>query len=85
MKVIERERKIVNKCIWRKIAWSSRVGGVADAPGEQFFDLPRVLCDSSGVPNKGQKSYMTKWLEKKYQTIIVNRLPQGWLPNVIDY
>ena len=71
------------KCIRRKIAWSSRVGGVADAPGEQFLELPRAFCDSSGVPNKGQKSSTTKWLEKRYQTIIVNRLPKGWIPDAV--
>ncbi len=54
-KAIERDRKVVNKCIRRTVAWSSRVGGIAHEPGEQFLELPRALCDSNGVPNKGQK------------------------------
>jgi len=65
IKVIERERKLVNKCIRRKIAWSSRAGDVVQEPGEQFLELPRAICDSNGEPNKGQKSYSTCKVARK--------------------
>ena len=64
VKLIERERKIVNRCM--RIAWNTRVGVVEKHSGCQFLELPRAISDPHGMPHKGQKSYSTKWLEKRY-------------------
>ena len=66
--MIERERKLVRD---------------VQEPGEQFLELPRALCDSNGQPNKGQRSYSTKWLENRYQNMFINCLPPGWKPDSI--
>ena len=76
----------MNKCIRRKIAWSSRGGDVVQEPGEQFLELLRAIGDLNVESNKDQKSYSTKWLENRYKNMIVNGLPTGWKPDaaIID-
>jgi len=64
VKAIERERKVVNRCVRRKIAWQIRTGEIHDCKGEQYLELPRAICNQHGNPHSGQKSYMTKWLER---------------------
>lgn len=47
------------------------------------MELPRAISDPHGNPNKGQKSYATKWLSKRYTDLISNSLPNGWTPEVV--
>ncbi len=76
----EKERRIVNKCMRRRMAYNARVGATENLTGEQYLELPRAICDPNGTPHKGQKSYTTKWLEKR---IILNNMPSGWKPNTV--
>ena len=50
--------------------------------GEQYIELPRAICTPDGVPHKGQKSYTTTYLEKRYSNI-VNKFPGGWVPDSV--
>lgn len=65
IKQIERERKLVSRCIRRQLAWSAQTQSVQQHRGEQYLELPRAICTPSGLPHKGQKSYATKFLEKR--------------------
>ena len=51
--------------------------------GEQYLELPRAICSPCGVPHKGQKSYATKFLEKRYSSLIVSMFPGGWVPDSV--
>jgi len=43
----------------------------------------RAICDPHGNPHKGQKSYMTKWLERWYKNVTISKLAAGWVPNAV--
>ena len=66
-----------------KLAWNAKLGVVTHPSGEQYIELPRAICNRSGIPNKGQKSYTTKWLENRYKNLVVNQLPMGWIPDSV--
>ena len=48
-------QKEVQKCIRCKIAYANQTGTSVDTVAEQYIELPRALCDTNGVLNKGQK------------------------------
>ena len=48
-----------------------------------YIELPRAICNPSGIPNKGQKSYATKWLENRYKDLVANHLPVRWIPESV--
>ncbi len=64
--------------------WSKTTGKPIDTPSEQLLELPIALCDHTGHPNKGQKSYITKALQTRYKgttpPVFTNELPPGWRP-----
>lgn len=54
---LELEMKRVQKCMRCKIAFTNKEGRNADVVEEQYIiELPRALCDPTGIPVKGQKS-----------------------------
>ena len=79
---LERDRKLILSCMRKKMKWSNTTGKPIDTPGEQLLELPLALCDHMGHPNKGQKSYTTKALQKRYEAttppVFYNQLPPGW-------
>ena len=78
---LQKDRQLILSCMRKKIIWSHRTGIPINQAGEQFIALPLALCDHNGNPHKGQKSYMTKALVKRYKgTIVLNDFPQGWQP-----
>lgn len=83
MKMVERERKLVNKCIRRSLAWNARADRANQLCGGQYLELPRAISDPHGKPHTGAKSYALKWLEKRYKDIIITALPCGWIPEVV--
>ena len=83
IKAVDRERKVVNRCVRRQIAWQMKTGEVQQCQGEQYLELPRAICNPHGNPHKGQNSFTTKWLEKRYKGLTVTQLPDGWVPNVV--
>ena len=83
MKLIDREKRLMNRCMRRKLAWNAKLGVVTHPSGEQYIELPRAICNPHGIPNKGQKSYATKWLENRYKGLVINNLPVGWIPESV--
>ncbi len=73
----DKERKIVNKCMRRQMAYNAHVWATENLIDEQYLELPQAICDQNGAPHKGQKSYTTKWLEKRYESIILNNIHLG--------
>lgn len=65
------------------MVWNSRVEVDAQHKGGQYLELPHAICDSYGYPHKGQKSYATQWLEKRYKELISNKLPEKWKPDTV--
>ena len=80
---LERDRRIVQKCIHKKIKWSKQTGHPIDI-GEQYIPIPLAIATNDGQPRKGQKSNTTKCLMTRYQEssppVLLNSLPSGWVP-----
>ena len=49
----------------------------------QFNELPRAICTSDGLPNKGQKSNALKFYQKRYDTVITCIYLPLWEPDTI--
>ncbi len=68
----------------KKLLWSKTTNTAIKTVSEQYIPLPLALCDNTGVPLKGQKSYTTKALKAKYKSstpsVFLNALPTGWVP-----
>ena len=73
----------MNRCMRRKLAWNAKLGVVTHPSGEQYIELPWAICNPHGIPNKGQKSYATKWLENCYKDLVVNQFPMAWIPDSV--
>jgi len=79
----EREQKLVSRCIRRQLAWSAQTQCIEQHRGEQYLELPRTICTPTGAPHNGQKSYVTKFLEKWYSHVVVSMFPGGWVPDSV--
>ena len=77
----EKDRRLLVSAMKKKIEHSQKTGKPIEQPGEQLLDKPMSLCDSEGNPLKGQKSYTTKYLEKRYQ----NAIPQVFSADFPDW
>ena len=77
----EKDRRLLVSAMKKKIEHSQKTGKPIEQPGEQLLDKPMSLCDSEGNPLKGQKSYTTKYLEKRYQ----NAIPQVFSTDFPDW
>ena len=51
----EKQRKLVQTCIKKTLAYSLVQGRQLQAGACQFLDLPRALADADGIPCKGVK------------------------------
>ena len=80
---LERDKKLVQTCIRKKLHWSKQTGRAVERPGEQFIELPLALSDHEGNPIKGQKSYTTRAYNTRYKNninitpIITQEFPAG--------
>lgn len=61
----EREKKVVEKCLWRRLAWCNKDGHSYDTGMEQDSVYPLAIAESNGVPYKGSKA--RTWTEKLRQ------------------
>ena len=81
---LEKDRRLVQKCLHKKLKWSKQTGRPVDAIEEQYIPVPLALADNAGIPLKGQKSNTTKVIKTRYKDsyppVILNSLPQGWIP-----
>ena len=64
---LEKDKKLIITAMKKKMQFSQRTGRPIDGPGEQLIELPLALCDNTGNPIKGQKSYSTHFLECRYK------------------
>ena len=81
---LQKDRSLILSCMRKKMKWSLRTGKPITNAGEQLISFPLALSDHCGIPNKGQKSYITKALATRYkhcaQPIISSDFPSRWKP-----
>ena len=75
---LEKDKKLIITAMKKKMQFSRRTGRPVERPGEQLIELPLALCDSTGNPLKGQKSYTTHYLQCRYKETI----PHVFLTNM---
>lgn len=79
---LERDQQLVLTAMKKKYCFLKKIGRPIDRPGEQRLEYPMSISDSNGNPIKGQKSYFTKSLERRYKCssppVITPFLPVGW-------
>jgi hypothetical protein len=69
-----KDNKTVIECLRKQIAFS-KLTGKAVVHLDQFVTLPRAICDTSGIPEKGKKSNATKILKSWYGEAFISNLP----------
>ena len=57
---LEKHRRMVQKCLHKKLKWSKQTGRPIDKIQEQYVPLPLALAESNGMPIKGQKTTQQK-------------------------
>ena len=60
MTQLQKDIKLVQKCLHKKLLWSKVSQKPVTSVSEQFIALPLALCDNEGLPLKGQKSFAKK-------------------------
>ena len=84
MTQLQKDIKLVQKCLHKKLLWSKVSQKPVTSVSEQFITLPLAPCDNEGLPLKGQKSFATTIFEKRYEKaipqVVLNALPSGWIP-----
>ena len=75
---LEKDKKLIITAMKKKMQFSQRKGRPVERPGEQLIELPLALCDSTGNPIKGQKSYTTHYLQCRYK----DATPQVFITNI---
>lgn len=82
IKLVDQERKIIQKYLKHQLAWISEHGANnrdTDSLLEPTSALPRALMDINGVPNK---SNTTEYLKKQYRKEVISpSLPRQWVPH----
>ena len=77
MKTIEKEMKLITSCL------RTRMVSGQQGTGEQFLELPRFIATEYGIPQKGQKSNITKYYQSIYSKAFIDKFPPGWLPESV--
>ena len=84
---LEKDRRVVQKCLHKKLKWSKQTGKPVEKIAEQYVPIPLALADSNGMPIKGQKSNATKALKSRYKDakpkVFSNSLPKGWVAGCV--
>ena len=63
---VEKERKLQIECWKKRVAFACKTGRVIEDTFEQYVELPHALVDKDGLPQKGQKSSITRLIESGY-------------------
>ena len=84
LKQSEKDKRLVQKCLHKKMKWSQQTGQPVNMLSEQFISIPLAISTSDGLPRKGQKSNMTGFFEARYKNakppVIMTSLPADWVP-----
>ena len=82
---LQRDRRLVQKCLHKKIKWSKQTGKPTERISEQYIPIPLAIATNDRLPRKGQKGSMTKCIESLYHQstppVMLNSLPTGWIPD----
>ena len=75
LKTSERDKKKLSMCLKKRLEAAT----TSQPTCEQYLELPRALCDSGGMSNKGNKwSTARDYLDNRYQSICSSTLPTDW-------
>ena len=79
----EKDLKLVQKCLHKKLKWSKKTQKPVDVIAEQYIPLPLAIADNDGMPIKGNKSFTTKASKSRYRDspVVTSQLPPGWTPD----
>lgn len=84
---IERERKLQIECWKKRVAFATNTGLEVNTTYQQCLELPRAIATFDGKPVKGNKSNITKVVQKRYEKatppIISTSLKPGWVPDSV--
>ena len=91
MTQLEKDRRVVQKCLHKKLKWSKQTGQPIDKIAEQYVPIPLALADSSGIPRalaitptlQVQTAYMYLYLYVQAQT--ENCLPPDRLQTILQH
>ena len=81
---LQKDIKLVQKCLHKKLLWSKVSQKPVTSVSEQFIAFPLALCDNEGLPLKVKKVLQPLFLKKRYEKaipqVVLNALPSGWIP-----
>lgn len=82
---LQKEKQLVATCLKKRLIWLQEHGeeSMSNNGDHQFLELPRALCSSDGLPNKGQKSTITSFFKNKYPSVFLSKFPSNWLPQSV--
>ena len=82
---VQRERKLLEKCLRRIIQWIGSQGKVVDSLSEQLTSTPRALADEEGLPLRGTKRKTVEFLERRYCAVplLTSELLPNWHPHAV--
>ena len=78
----KKEHDQITKCLRQRLAWCNRTGQTYDPSVEWYSTYLRAISDVNGKPHKGSKSTWTDKIGKRYESVVLSTLPQGWIPDV---
>jgi len=88
-KQVQKERKLLEKCLRRRIQWIGSQGKVAVSLNEQLTSTPCALADEEGLPLKGTKSNYkaVEFLGRSYcdVTLLTSKLPSNIPSTIIQH
>ena len=73
-----KDNQIIIACLRKKIAFS-KLTKEAITDLDQFIGLPKAICNSEGIPEKGQKSASLQYFRALYKDAFLNILPTDGL------
>ena len=80
----DKENKLVNLCLRKRLAWCNRTGLSYDLCTEQYSTYPRALADENGMPHKASKGIWKDKLQARYSQaspqVFSNVLVSEWSP-----
>lgn len=78
---LEKDRKLMQKCLHKRLRHSIMMGQPMDTLVEQYIEVPLAIACNDGTPVRGQKSNV---IQSRYGSVVPkvlhNSLPSGWIP-----
>ena len=68
VKQLDREKKIVGKCLRRAFAWNAKFGSSSQNVGQQYIELPRAISDPTVTSTKVKKALRPSGLKSATRT-----------------